>query len=238
MKRTYLFILLSHTLISCSGLKSLSVKEGYFPVLGTIGKEQVGILKTEFESIGHPSFSAPIAISLQTIPFDKNTFKKYQNVRETKGAESSINYIDSLESKPNFIQLGISDKVGLKEALNNEINLEIKNYLQKDQDSKLVSKITLVLNEKMANELINADGLFLTNGVHGSVQILALNGDKRNYIHIPKEELFDYDLMGICWEEDIYGKPMIATLNEDGKCPTGTERNPKKLKREQSYLKL
>ena len=238
MKRTYLYILLSYILISCSGIKSLSVKEGYFPVLGTIGKEQGGILKVEFEPIGHPSFSNPIALSIQTIPFDKNTFKKYQNARESKGAKSSVNYVDSLESNPNFIQISISDKVGLKKAMNEEINREVRNYLEKDLDSKLVSTIAIVLDEKTTNGLNSADGLFLTNGVHGSLRILAVNGDKRNYSHIPNDELFDYSLMGICWGEDIYGKPMIATFNENGKCPAGTEKDPKKLKKEQSYLKL
>ncbi|WP_210707291.1 hypothetical protein [Maribacter dokdonensis] len=238
MKRTCLFILLTCILISCSGIKSITVKEGYFPVLGTIGKEQGGILKTKFESIGHPSFSTPIALSIQTIPFDKNTFKKYQNVRESSGFKSTVNYVDSLESKPNFVQLSISDKVGLKKALNEEINKEVRNYLEKDLDSKLVSTIAMVPDEKTANELNRADGLFLTNGVHGSLQILAVNGDKRNYIHIPKDQLFDYSLMGICWGEDIYGNPMIATFNENGKCPAGTEKDPKKLKKEQSYLKL
>ena len=238
MKKTYLFILLTCILISCSSIKSITVKEGYFPVLGTIGKEQGGILKTEFQSIGHPSFATPIALSIQTIPFDKNTFKKYQNVRESIGETSSINYVDSLESNPNFIQLSISDKVGVKKALNEEINREVRNYLEKDLDSKLVSTIAMAPDEKTAKELNNADGLFLTNGVHGSLQILAVNGDKHNYVHIPKDELFDYSLMGICWGEDIYGKPMIATFNENGKCPMGTKKDPKKLKKEQSYLKL
>lgn len=238
MKRTYFFILLSCIQISCSGIKSVTVKEGYFPVLGTIGKEQGGILKTEFQSIGYPSFAIPMELSIQTIPFDKSTFKKYQNVRESSGETSSINNVDSLESIPNFIQLTISDKVGLKKALNDEINREVRNYLEMDLDSKLVSKIAIVLDEKTTNGLNSADGLFLTNGVHGSLQILAVNGDKRNYIHIPKDELFDYRLMGICWGEDIYGNPMIATFNENGKCPAGTEKNPSKLKKEQSYLKL
>ena len=76
MKQTYVFILLTCMLVSCNSIKSLSVKEGNFPFLGTIGKEQGGIIKTEFTPIGHVSLEKPIALSVQNTLFTKSTFKK------------------------------------------------------------------------------------------------------------------------------------------------------------------
>ena len=143
-----------------------------------------------------------------------------------------------MEAKPTYVLLSISDKIGVKESLNEEINKEIKNYLEQDTDCRLVSTISVVLDANTINELTNADGLFLITGAYGIFQIEVIKGGQRNYISIPKDELFDYSLTGICWGENVYGKPVIATFNDNGKCPDGTEMDAKKINKLHSFLKL
>lgn len=238
MKQTYVFMLLTCMLVSCNSIKSLAVKEGNFPFIGTIGKEQGTVLKTEFIPIGHAVLEKPIAINIQTIPFTKSTFKEYMNVKELSGAKSSITYVDSIANKPSYTLLTIEDRIGLKESLNNEINKEVKSYLEKDADCKLVSSISVILNAALVQELTMADGLFLMTNSNGLLQIEVVKEKQRRTINLPKNELFDYSLMGVCWGESIYGKPVIETFNDNGRCPDGTEKDAKKLDELQSFLKL
>lgn len=237
MKQTYVFILLTCMLVSCKSIKSLAVKEGNFPFIGTIGKEQGTVLKTEFTTIGHVVIEKPIALNIQTIPFTKSTFKVYMNVKELSGAKSSITYVDSIATKPSYMLLTIEDRIGLKKSLNNEINKEVKSYLEKEADCKLVSSISVVLNATLVQELTSANGLFLMTDTNGLLQIEIVNENQRHTINLPKNELFDYSLMGVCWGESLYGKPVIETFNDNGKCPDGTEKDAKKLDELQSFLK-
>ena len=225
-------------LVSCNSIKSLGVKDGNFPFIGTVGKERSTVLKTEFIATGNVVIEKPIALNIQTIPFTKSTYKKYMSVKALSGAKSTITYVDSLANKPSYTLLSIQDRISVKESLNDEINKEVKNYLEKDTDCKVVSSISVVLDAGLMQELTSADGLFLSTGAHGVLQILVVNGNQRNYINLPKDELFDYSLMGICWGADIYGKPVIETLNDNGKCPNGTQKDAKKLDKLQSFLKL
>ena len=238
MKQTYVFILLTCVLMSCNSIKSLAVKEGSIPFIGTIGKERGNLLKSEFRSVGHANIKKPIGLALQTVPFTRSTFKEYLNAMESKGAKSSLNYIDSVETKPSYIVLSIADKIGLKESLNDETNQEVKSYLEKDAACRLVSTISVVLDAKSAQVLTHADGLFLVTDAYGILQIEVVENGKRDMISFPKDQIFDYSLMGVCWGENRVGKLMIETFNDDGRCPEGTKKNAKKLDEFQSVLKL
>jgi hypothetical protein len=225
-------------LVSCNSIKSLAVKEGNFPFIGIIGKEQGTLLKTEFTSIGHVVLEKPIAINIQTTPFTKNTFKEYVKVKELSGAKTTITYVDSLANKPSYALLTIEDRIGLKASLNNEINKEVKSYLEKDANCKLVSSISVVLDAALVQELTSAEGLFLLTDTNGLLQIEVVTEKQMHRVILPKNELFDYSLMSVCWGADIYGKPVIETFNDTGRCPHGTKKDAKKTNELQSFLKL
>lgn len=238
MKPTYVFVLLACILTSCNSIKSLSVKEGTFPLIGTIGKEQGNLLKTEFRPIGYPVLDQPIALTAQSVPFSKSAFKSYQYARELSGAKSTIDYVDSVKTKPSYMLISITDRIGLRETLNNEDNHEVKSYLEKDPNYRLVSSISVVLDSKSVQELQKSDGLFLGTDGNGLLQIEVIQGSQRRMIPIPKNEIFSYDLIGFCWGKTRYGKPVIETFNDSGRCPEGTANDPKNLNELQSYLKL
>lgn len=238
MKPTYLFILLACAHVSCSSIQTLAVQKGSFPFLGTIGKEGGNMLRTEFTPIGHPVLSRDIALGKQFVPFTKNTFKKYLGARESVGRKSSINFVDTLKNRPTYMTLTVRDRIGLRELLNEENNQEVKRYLEKDADYRLVSSISVVLDSKTAKDIYEADGVFLSSDDNDLFSIIVIRDNTRGLVRIPKDEIFDYGHVGFCWGADRYGKPMIETLSDTGGCPKGTAKNPEKLEELQSFLKL
>lgn len=225
-------------LSSCSSIKSIAVNDGALPFLGTVGKQETNLLKSKFVPVGSPTITKPIQVMAQTIPFDKSSYKAYETSKELTGNKSALTYIDSLPNKPKYAVFSLLNKVGLKEVINHEQNQEVKNYLVADSDYKIVSTISVLLTSDVINEISAADGLFLSTDSNDLLQLEILNDNQKRKITIPQGELFDYTVMGVCWSANRYGKPMIETFSEDGKCPKGTEKNASKLNELQSSLKL
>ncbi|SHK12399.1 hypothetical protein SAMN04488007_2085 [Maribacter aquivivus] len=238
MKQIYVFICILCLLNSCNSIKSIAINDGALPFLGTVGKQETNLLKSNFVPVGSPTLTKPIQVTVKTIPFDKSSNKVYETSKELTGSKSAITYIDSLPNKPKYTVFSLHNKVGLKEVINQEQNQELKNYLVADSDYKIVSTISVLLTSDLAMEISGADGFFLSTDSNGLLQLEILNDNQKRKINIPQEELFDYTVMGVCWSENRYGKPMIETFSEYGKCPKGTEKNANKLNELQSSLKL
>lgn len=238
MKTTYAFILLASITLSCSSIKSITNKKGNFPLIGTIGKTETVLLNTEFTTIGQPLLERKIPLTLRVVPFTSRTFSVYSNARKQHGLPTAVQYIDSVESKPTYAIIEINDRIGLKETLNNAENLPTKSYLEKDHRSRLVSSMSVVLDDTNTAMLSDANGIFLTSDKNGLLQIETMHNNQKHQISIPKNQIFDYELLGICWGENNIGKLIIETFNDNGKCPEGTENNPRKLDGLYSLLKL
>ena len=238
MKPAYVFIFLACILLSCNTIKSIAVKEGNFPLIGAIGKEKGTLLKTQFIQIGHPILETPIALSVQSIAFTSKSFKDYNDMKEQGVSENTVHFVDSLEFKPTYITLAIKDRIGLKKALNSELNEDTKSYLEKDASSRLVSEIAVVLDKATETILSDADGIFLITDKEGLLWIEAIHDKQRHKINIPASEIFDYKLMGVCWGKNTVGKTVVETFNDNGRCPKGTQRNARKLDDTFSFLKL
>ncbi|WP_321827245.1 hypothetical protein [Maribacter dokdonensis] len=238
MKQLYVFICILSMLSSCSSIKSIAVNDGALPFLGTVGKQESNLLKSKFIPVGNPKIIEPIQVMAHTIPFNKSSFKAYETSKGLTGSKSTVTYIDSLPNKPKYTVFSLHNKVGLKEVINHEQNQEVKNYLVADSDYKIVSMMSVLLTSDEINEISAADGLFLSTDSNDLLQLEILNDNQKRKITIPQEELFDYTIMGVCWSANRYGKPMVETFSEYGKCPKGTEKNANNLNEFQSSLKL
>lgn len=238
MKSSYFSMLLAFVIFSCTPLKKLSSTETQLPSLAAIGKKDKSLLDTNFKQVGEPVFTEKIALSISAIPFNKSKFKTYQNLKTKKGERVLVSYVDSLPIKPKYLQFEIKDKIGLKTLLNGNANDEVRSYLIKDDDCQIVSAISIYIDEMEADMYLRAEGLFLVTDANNMLRIELVNGTQKQYINLSKNEIFDYDIMGFCWGENIYGKLQIETLNINGNCPDGTEKNAQKLDDLKSYLKI
>ena len=238
MKQTYVFICMLCMLSSCSSIKSIAEKEGNLPFIGTLGKEKTSVLKTRFIPIGNATLVQPISLTVQSTQFTKKTYNTYLTAKELNGAEPTITYTDSLELKPTYIVLNINDKVGVIEALNKENNTAVKSYLEKDSDYRLVSSVSIATDVNKTKLILNSESIFLSTDANGKLQLELVNQQKREVLFIANNELFDYEIMGFCWGVNRYGKPILETINENGRCPEGLAKDAKKIDKLPSLLKL
>jgi len=238
MRPTYYTLLLACMLFACNPIKEIVSTETQMPTLAAIGKKDKSVLSTNFKQVGEPAFSKKIALSATAIPFTKSKFKSYQNSKLQNGEKVYVQYIDSLPIKPKYVQFEIKDKIGLTALLNNEENVEVRSYLTKDADCRMVSSISMYMHEMEADRYLRAQGLFLITDANGMLQIELINGSTKETVILSKNEIFDYETLGFCWGENRYGQPQIETLNANSKCPAGTEKNAQKLNKLTTLLKL
>ena len=238
MKPTIAYLLLAAMLCACNPLKEFEQKKVDTPHIGAIGKEDNNLVSRNFLQVGKPELKNAVALSAEYLPFTKSTFRQYKSAMEKSGQKPQVNYVDSIKPKPKYVRLRIKDKIVLKTALNESGNEEVKRYLANDSDCRIVSGISMYLHPMTADNLINSKELFLRTNKNGSLEIEIVNGKERQQFSVPKKEIFDYELLGFCWAEDIYGNARIETLNENGHCPDGTEKSARKVEDNKSYLKL
>lgn len=238
MKTYYLSMLLAFVLCACSSLKQGVSSDMSTPSLGAIGKQDKSLLSTNFKQVGEPVLTDGIALSVRSIPFTKSSFKSYSNFMAKKGEKVHLKYVDSLPVKPKYLRFEIKDKIGLKTLLNQDLNDEVRSYLTKDADCRIVSSMSIQMNEMEADFYLNAEGLFLTTDTNGLLRIQLVNGKDKQLVNLPKNQAFDYDIMGFCWGENRYGQARIETLNAGGSCPEGTKKNAQKLDGQLTLLKL
>ncbi len=238
MKPTYLTVLFAWVLFSCASLKQRQFKETNLPSIGAIGKEDSSLLTTTFKQVGQPLIEDCVALSVAQVPFTKSKYKAYLNLKTQKENKMAIIYADSLPKKSKYLHFEIKDKIGLMSLLNAPENKEVQSYLAKDKHCKIISSISVYVDDMYAAQMINAEGVFLKTDANGLLRIEIRNGKEKQLISIPKGEIFAYEQMGFCWGEDLYGKPKIVTLNARGKCPEGTEKNAQEISDIKSHLKF
>jgi hypothetical protein len=230
-------MLLAWLFLSCNPIKEIVSTETQMPSLAALGKKDKALLNSDFKQVGEPIFTKNIALSATAVRFTKSKFKAYQNYKIQKGEKVYVKYVDSLPRKPKYFQFEIKDLIGLKALLNNHENVEVRSYLTKDADCQIVSGISVYMDEMEADMYLRAQGLFLTTDQDGMLQLELINGKRKQYVNLPKNDVFDYELIGFCWGKNVYGKPQIETLN-NGKCSAGTEKNAQELDNLKSFLKL
>lgn len=230
-----IFLLL---IFSCSTIKNTTKKEVSGLNLGIIGIEHKNMMEIEFQRIGKPNMTRALHLNALEVPFSKTSFKVYQNHRVNRGKTVELAYIDSLP-KPTYISMQITDFIATQLLLNEEENSDVRNYLAKDENYKIVSGISLIVNSPLKEEILGSEALFLTATKEGKMAIALLNNKETVTIQLPNEEIFDYELYGFCWGLDRYKQKKIEAILEEGqKCPKGTEKKAYKLNELNPYYKL
>ncbi len=238
MKPTYYVLLLAVVLYGCMPLKSVQNYQSTIPSLGVIGKRNGSFITKGFQQVGFPKLTTPIALTATELPFSKNSFKEYQQLKTQRGEQVEVNYDDSLKVKPKYLRLQVLDKIALTAQLNQGVNTEVRSYLEKDAQCKIVSEIAVYTHPMLVDQLLHAKSIFLNTGITGELEIQFVNKKKKERFALSKRDIFSYGLMSFCWGEDVYGNAKVNTLSTNGNCPEGTEKSAHKLADTKSYLKL
>ncbi|HEX9601148.1 MAG TPA: hypothetical protein VF985_06640, partial [Mariniflexile sp.] len=199
-------------------------------VLGSIGLEKDFILQSEFNNTAIPDYKTPIKVSPIVTPFNKHTLKIFTKANALQAAKVTVNYVDSIKTKPHYIKLQIADKVAVIDAINNEENTAVKKYLSYNTDANIITSISIALNQHDLDAITKADAVFLVEKGY-KTYVLQLYEDAAKTQTIPFNQgvVFAFKGSNCCWQANKYHKLDIVDLvSEFNNCPNNTYRSAKR----------
>ena len=238
--------LLCGVIITVLGCKTVAVNNTQQTVttqyisLGSIGLDKDFIIQSGFNNTALPNYKEPIKVSIEKVPFTKQTHKAFIKANTLQSYNVSINYIDSLDAKPQFVQIKIVDKVAIINALNDKTNSDIKAYLKYNTSANIVTSISIALNKENMDTVEKSDAVFLieTGFKTYALQIQKAN-QKPKIIRFNDGAVFAYKSSYFCWQENNkYQLQIVDLVNKCNNCPSKTYRNSARAKKKINYFKL
>lgn len=226
------YIILLVSIVSCNVLpKNKTLMLTSNPIeLGVVGEQKRNLKKTAYHIFGIPNYKLKIKTSVVVHSFNKSNYKKYLKSIKGKPVKDVVNYIDSIPQKSAFVEIEIIDKVGVVSAINND-NPTIFNYLKKQSNTTLVSKIRLITNVANLKNIQLADAFYLQTLTNKQQYLMVFkDGKLLSKINLYSTQTFGYELSSFCWEVTKRKKIRLATIVTEGEnCSNETKRNPDDL---------
>ena len=238
--------LLCCILVLLTGCKTISVQNKQYQStkqsvdLGSIGTDENFVLEQTYNHSGIPNYISPIKVKITPISFNKSLYKIFSVANEMQPKEVKINYIDSLQNKPKFLNIEIADKVGLINILNDVSNKDVKNYLLNQNQSHVVTNISIAFNQNDLEALANATEVYLENEGVKSLALKIYNNTKvLRTINFNEGVVFGYRTSSCCWKENSkYQLEIIDLVEGDNSCPNQSYKSAKRAKKEVNYYKF
>lgn len=186
----------------------------------TIGVQDSNLQTTSFETAIIPQLNQKVRVHALMLPFDKTTNKAYLAAAVSQGKKSTVNYVDSLPIKPNYLTLNVIDKVTFLNELNRDYNKAEVHYLKTMGKAKLVTTISLVFNNQTIAEIAQADELYITNKKYKKYHLeLFENNQFLKEIELTNATVFAYKLSTFCWGKNSKRQTAIINIiDENSKC--------------------
>lgn len=237
-----LLICITCFIVSCKtvSLQPSQTKTTQQITIGSIGTDKDFLLQQEFNNTAIPQYTEPIKLTVSSKLFNKQTFKNFTKAKALQSAPIQINYIDTIANKPKYIALQAADKVGIIKAFNAKENDGVKNYLSHNQNTNVVTGISIALNENDLKNIMNADAVFLVEETYKTYALqLCKDNKKTERIAFNDGITFSYKTANCCWQENNKHQlnivDMVSIFNS---CPNRTYRSSKRAKKKINYYKL
>lgn len=203
----------------------------------TIGIQDSNLQTTNFETAIIPQLNKKVRVHALMLPFDKTTNKAYLAAAVSQGKKSTINYVDSLPNKPNYLTLKVIDKVTFLNELNSDYNNAEVHYLKTMDKAKLVTTISLVLDEYTMTEIKQADEVYISNKKFKKYQLeLYENNQFSKEIELTTGTVFAYKLSTFCWGKNSKRQTAIVNIiDENSKCIKPTYPNFQKSEEKNAF---
>lgn len=229
-----MFKFLVRFLVLVSGI-GIGVAQTNDATLGALIAPSGSIFTSETNTLALLPIKQPIKVTIAEKAFTKSTFKDFK--RQVK-PNVSINYVDSLKTKPSYLKITIADKLNLLNTINHKGNAALRDLLSTNSNIALVTSIAIAFNKKELNTLLQAEEVFLeVYGKQSTALVVYTKGKKTAIIPFSKGCIFEYDSSHFCWQEDK-GKPKIVTVTARKRCPKDTHGSADKTKTKINYYKF
>lgn len=242
IKKIYLFFVVA-LFISCKSISvanETQIKTSQSIELGSIGEDKQFLLEEDYNSTAIPSFDKPVKVSASVLEFNKTSFKAFSLANNKESLPLTINYIDSLDTKPRFLKLELADRVSILNALNNKENNAVKDYIKNKKDAHIISAISIAFDGEKMKSILDADALFLEQEPNKTFVLKAYkNNNVIGSFKFNEGVVFAYQASSFCWQEDDKHQLNIVDIVErTDKCPNSTYRSAKRAEKKIDYFKF
>jgi hypothetical protein len=228
------------------GCKSITVaneaqtKTSQSMELGTIGEDKQFILEEDYNSTAIPAFDEPVKVSVSVLEFNKTSYKAFSKANNKKSLPLTINYIDTLKSKPKFLKLELADRVSILNVLNRTENGTVKDYIKNKKDAHIISAISIAFDKEKMKSILDADALFLEQELNKTFVLRAYkNNSILGSFKFSEGVVFAYQASNFCWQEnDKYQLNIVDIVESTDKCPNSTYRSAKRAEKNIDYFKF
>ena len=208
--------------------------------LGSVGSVKSSFTKNTFESTAFPVLENKIRLRVEIIPFSKKTAKSYLKKNKYNQNTAKLNYVDSLDVKPEMVVFKIADKLGYVNELNETYNEKVFTLLSNTSNVKVVSSIAVYLSNEDLLKIKQADALYLVNNLDKKYTVALFNeGKKTGTLELKQDRVLGYQSGSFCWSSNVKGKWYIAdVVNSGSSCQGKSFSKIKEDKREESLFKM
>lgn len=230
-------------LISCNTLK---IKDNEYKVtsspteIGSIGHSQPFSLNNDFTTHAFPELENKIRVNVQVIPFTKKANKVYLKKGKYNQNQSEVAFVDSLETKPELVEIDILDIEGYVKEVNSNNNRGILSYLKDTKNAKVVNSIITTLSVENISKIRQADTYYLVNSQENKYTLALYNTNKKTEsIDLQSGVVLGYKVVSCCWSITDRGKWYLADLvDEYTSCHGTTKPKIKEKKANKSLYKM
>jgi hypothetical protein len=238
-------LLLLLVLITISSCKTAVVNGEKYKVsrsatyLGHVGHSK-SILNSHhtFSTRSIPTLQDKVRLDIQILPFTKKIYTVYLDKLAAAQSAISVNYVDSLEVKPEFVNITILDLNSFAGEINSPHNNTILKYLVNTKEAVMVSGVAMALPNEDILRIRQADAYYLVNNQDKNYTIvLYKQGKKVDAINLNGVTLA-YSLSKFCWAVNDRSQWYIGDIVKDSGGCKGNTNSRIKEKHEENLFKM
>jgi len=205
--------------------------------LGTVGEQKDFILEQDYNQTAIPKYKKVVKVQIDVIDFNKQSFKSFLKAKKSQSKTITVNYLDSLDQKPQYLKLEIADRVTILNALNHKENKDVFQFLENKKEAHLVTSIALALNKSDIEAIYKADEVFLEMVSKKSYGLITyINKEARQTILFNQGVVFAYQTSSCCWKQnDKYQLEIVDLVEGSDMCPNKTYKSSKRAIKEIDY---
>jgi len=204
-----------------------------------IGDEEGLLLGSDFTNNAIVATNKPVKVFVTSNSFTKKSYKAFNKANTLQNKNIQVKFIDSLENKPTYLSIVIADEVSVLDAFKEKQNHSLKEYLILQNDARLVTKISLAVNQEDITNTQQAEEILLVPyGLKSYALELYSSAKMTQRILFTETVVFAYNTSGICWKENKKHQLEIVDLVDGAGCPSKTYKNANRAQKKINYFKL
>lgn len=208
--------------------------------IGSIGFSKSAITKNDFTTRSFPKLESKIRVEVNVVPFNKKLNKNYLQKEKFNQNQAKIQYVDSLDTKPELVSINILDISGFVSELNSDKNKDITAFLKKTKHSRIVTSLVTTLSSESLSKIKQADTYYLLNNQENKYTLALFKANKKTEtIDLQSGVVLGYQVSKCCWAMDNRGRWYLADLvEENSSCNGDTESKVKEKKTTKRLYKM